>query len=73
MDIYRQRSDDANQIVQFMLLKLSSIKYGPISIIRVCFDNAIHNYGYCIPIEPKDSICEFVKDILNSIDDDVKL
>ncbi len=73
MDTCNGRTEEANQVIQFMLLNLSNVKYGPMNIIQGCFDTAVNNYGYGKPIEPKDEICEFVKDILNSIDNDIKL
>ena len=73
MDTCNKRSNEANQIIQFMLIHLSHMRYGPMNIIHGCFDTAIENYGYSNPNESKDSICSFVKDILNSIDNDIKL
>ena len=46
MDICKRRSDTANLVIQYMLLNLSSMRYGYDVIVEGCFDSAINNYGY---------------------------
>jgi len=73
MDICKRRSDTANLVIQYMLLNLSGMSYGYAMVVEGCFDSAIENYGYEKPDETKKEICEFVKDILNSINNDIDL
>lgn len=68
-----KRSDKANLVIQFILLKLCPNGCGPIDMIECCFDTAIEHYGYEKPDESKLEVCEFVKDMFNSINNNAIL
>ena len=48
-----------------MLKELSSMNYGYENVVEGCYDTAINNRGYVVPIESKESIVELVITILN--------
>ena len=60
-------SNEAKNIMMYMLKELSGMKYGYRIAIEGCYDTAIKNVQMPEPVESKDKIvCEVIR-VLNSI------
>ena len=58
-------SNEATKIINFMVLQLSSCKYGYRIIVEGCYDTAVENYSMPVPVETKKWIVDKVILMLN--------
>lgn len=65
-------SNEGKDIVNYILIKLGSVKYAYRSTLQGCYVSALQNYNCAEPKENMNDIIDIVVDVFKNIDTDRK-